>query len=176
MNTIVEQSSILYANDAAENQLFIDSVSEHDYRISQCSLEECLSTTLEQKPDVVLFELDDTFKKRSLEIGSAIRKHIDHTVTGIIYLSNEASNELRFECYDSGADDFIHKPFDIDILIDRIELLLKSKQAEHQQKSNNEQIQKLASTSISVVGEQGVIIHFLQDSISLNTSRLNGSQ
>ncbi len=167
MNAIIDQPRILYANEIPENRLLIDNVSQHNYRISHCLLEECLNTSLEEKPDVVIFELNEATKERSLLIGSKIRQNLINT--GIIYLSNEASNELRFDCYDSGADDFVHKPFDTDILIDRIELLLKSKQAEYQQKSNSEQIQKLASTSISIVGEQGVIIHFFQDSISLNT-------
>ena len=164
-----DRVSILYADGDAENRRLIENIYKYDYQFSHCSLGKCLDNALTQKPDIVILEMNGEMDEYSLEIGHKLREQVDHATTSLVYLANDVSNEMRFRCYDSGADDVINKPFDIHSLIKRIELLLKSKKAEYELKLTQEQAQKLVSSTINIVGEQGVVIHFFQDSISLNT-------
>ena len=93
--------------------------------------------------------------------GMQLIKHLksnkDFNNIPIIMLTALSSNEYKIEGYQAGVDAFIEKPFDIDILISRIENLLNHKEIinnEEDKKFSNEEENHLINVFKSYVMEQ----------------------
>ncbi|MDQ5951650.1 MAG: hypothetical protein QG639_931 [Patescibacteria group bacterium] len=92
----------------------------NDYKVITSSGEDAIALVENHHPDIVLFDL---------WLGSISGKHLCQALranpkfskTPIILVS--ASNEIRHTYQEYGASDFVEKPFDIDLLMEKIEAL-----------------------------------------------------
>ena len=75
------------------------------------------------------------------ELSQAIRNNIAVSHIPIIMLTGRSSDEARFEGYNAGIDAYMVKPFDINLLILRINKLLEINEARRKTFSNKKEVQ-----------------------------------
>jgi two-component system, cell cycle response regulator len=76
------------------------------------------------KPDCVVLD-----GKNGLDVLIDLKKNMKQQFIPTVMISTENTKDIRIKSYQSGADDFIPKPFEIDELLVRIERQLERKQA-----------------------------------------------
>ena len=76
-------------------------------------------TVREYKPDVMILDimLPDI---NGQEVCQRVRSDSDLDATKIICISGMVEREKVADLKDSGADDFLHKPFDVEVLLERV--------------------------------------------------------
>lgn len=92
-----------------------------------------------------------------MQLINYLKSNKDFNNIPIIMLTALSSNEYKIEGYQAGVDAFIEKPFDMDILISRIENLLNHKEIinnEEDKKISNEEENHLINVFKSYVMEQ----------------------
>lgn len=75
------------------------------------------------------------------ELSQAVRNNIAVSHIPIIMLTGRSSDEARFEGYNAGIDAYMVKPFDINLLILRINKLLEINEARRKTFSNKKEVQ-----------------------------------
>ena len=85
---------------------------------------DALALSIEKKPALILLDLllPDILGD---EVCRRIRSHPATRITPIIMLSVQDEEEAKVTCLESGADDYMTKPFSVRILIARIHALLR---------------------------------------------------
>lgn len=84
--------------------------------------EDALGYGLEGKYDVIILDIMMP-KKNGIEVLEELRRN--NIKTPIMMLTAKTQKEDRITGYDSGADDYLPKPFDADELISRVRALLR---------------------------------------------------
>jgi len=110
-----------------DNELFASSLKEYleleNYNITIAKDgQEVLELTYSNKFDIYLFDINVP-KINGLEVLKLLRQSDDNTPC--IYLTSSTDKETLKDGFNSGADDYMQKPFDEDELILRINALLK---------------------------------------------------
>ena len=98
--------------------------------------QEGLKAVKKHKPDLVVTDLMMP-KMDGIEMSRALKNNFDTCHIPIIMLTAKSSNEDKVEGYDSGADSFISKPFDFEVLIARTNNLLGQRKLLKQKFSND---------------------------------------
>ncbi|QEM02492.1 response regulator [Mucilaginibacter rubeus] len=80
----------------------------------------------EQWPDIVICDVMMQ-GMTGIEVCAAIKENITTSHVPVILLTASASNEIKLKGIEGGADDYIGKPFDKDILKARVSGLLKTR-------------------------------------------------
>lgn len=124
-----EPSRILAVDDSPDNLFLIETVldgAEYDLTCAKCG-EEALEQVYQKPPDLILLDIMMP-GMNGYEVTQQIRD--DRALPYIPILLITAHHQVSLvEGLDSGADDFIRKPFDIEELQARIRSLLRLKQA-----------------------------------------------
>lgn len=97
------------------------------YRVIQAENgTEALALSVSEKPSLVLldFYLPDITGD---EVCRRLRSQVETEEIPIIMLSIDDEEELKVICFESGADDYIAKPFSTKILVARVRALLRRK-------------------------------------------------
>ena len=102
--------------------------------------EATLKTIGDWKPDLVLLDINMPGIS-GLEILSLVRRHEDHM--GIILVSGNSDTEDVIEGLDSGADDYICKPFNPHELVARVRTQLRVKNLTDQLSKANKKLEAL---------------------------------
>lgn len=109
-------------HDESSRQLIQSYLLKHNYKVLLAENGvEGLRLHQEHQPHLVLVEthLPD---RNGFTVGRQIRRSSD---TPVIYLSSNAEPEIMIKGFALGADDFVIKPFDTNVLIARIGAVLR---------------------------------------------------
>tara|TARA_B100000809_G_C15139536_1_gene532442 strand:+ start:3862 stop:8208 length:4347 start_codon:yes stop_codon:yes gene_type:complete len=98
--------------------------------------QEGLKAVKKHEPDLIVTDLMMP-KMNGIEMSRALKNNFDTCHIPIIMLTAKSSNEDKVEGYDSGADSYISKPFDFDVLIARINNLQGQRKLLKQKFSND---------------------------------------
>ncbi|QIK60876.1 response regulator [Dysgonomonas sp. HDW5A] len=119
---------ILIVDDNAEIADFISQVLTSKYRIEIAHNGKMgMEMSLNLHPDLIIADVMMPIMD-GLEMSRRIRKHIPTSTIPIILLTAKDDKTTELESININVDAFIPKPFDPQILLSRIEQLLKSKQ------------------------------------------------
>ncbi len=84
--------------------------------------EEAIEKIAQFNPDLVILDISMP-KTNGCEVCRCLR--LNHNRVPVIILTARTSEEDEIICFQVGADDFIRKPFNMDILVSRIKALLE---------------------------------------------------
>nr|MBQ8253481.1 response regulator transcription factor [Lachnospiraceae bacterium] len=119
----MSKGRILIVEDYKEiSQMLADFLMAHDYEV-ECAFDgrEASERLKKNTYKVVLMDLMLPYKSGDVLIGE-LR---EHSQTPVIVLSAKSQVETRLEVLRMGADDYILKPFDLDEVLVRIEVVLR---------------------------------------------------
>ena len=122
-----ERKAILIVDDNPEIADYLAEVFGQQYRIYQASDGEAgLAIIREFLPDIVI---SDVMMQGmgGIELCSIVKEDESISHIPIVLLTASTSAEIKLKGVESGADDYISKPFDKDLLVARIGGILKSK-------------------------------------------------
>ncbi|QQL50895.1 response regulator transcription factor [Mucilaginibacter ginkgonis] len=121
-----ERTRILAVEDDAYMQLIIKKFLSKNYDVEICpTAMDALSYVQNGNiPDLIISDLN-TPNLSGLELIAQLRASDFFKSIPIIILSGEDSSEMRIKCLDSGADDFVVKPFNPAEVEARIRALLR---------------------------------------------------
>lgn len=159
--------SILYIAADGENKELARHIFSGDYLFGECQQDQCINSVSDVIPDIVILEIDEQHEDW-LALGEKVSAHPDAQNVGLIFISPDPSNAMRFRCYEAGGDEFIAKPFDLRQLVKKVEVLQASKITAAKLRDEQQEVRKLAAESISFIGEQGVILHFYKKSVAIS--------
>ncbi|WP_429737214.1 hybrid sensor histidine kinase/response regulator transcription factor [Arachidicoccus sp.] len=124
---ISDKKTILIADDNAEIRNYVFSLFSKDYNVIQCDNgKTALDVIKKRHPDLVILDLIMP-KIYGDELCQQIKSDRNLNHIPIIILTAEVSAEIKLRCVESGADDYITKPFEKEFLIARVNNLLNTK-------------------------------------------------
>jgi DNA-binding response OmpR family regulator len=120
------QTKILIVEDDLYMQAILKEFlsATYEIQISQAGMEAMAFMQSGNVPDLIISDLN-TPKLNGLELITQVKVSDFFKSIPIIILSGEDSSEKRIKCLDSGADDFIVKPFNPAELEARIRVVLR---------------------------------------------------
>ncbi len=123
-----EKQILLIVEDHAEMRAFIREIFERSFQVIEADRGEAgLEMALTYLPDVVI--TDWMMPGMSgVNLCKQIRKNAKTSHIPVVILTSKSSQESQIEGMQSGADDFISKPFHADILELRVAKLLEAKE------------------------------------------------
>lgn len=88
---------------------------------------EGIKAVMEEKPDFVISDVMMPVMD-GIEFCGRIKRNIESSHIPVILLTAKSSHTHQLEGYESGADDYITKPFNLDLLVLKIKNLLESRE------------------------------------------------
>ena len=118
---------LLVVEDNPEVRLFIKGIFDNEYKIFEAGNgEEGIKISLEEIPDLIISDLMMP-KMDGFEMCDKIKNDERTSHIPIIMLTAKATNKDKIEGYETGADDYIMKPFDADVLKARVKNLVEQR-------------------------------------------------
>ncbi|MCW3805500.1 ATP-binding protein [Plebeiibacterium marinum] len=111
--------------------------------------------------DVMMPEMD------GLELCKTIKNNIESSHISVILLTAKNSTQDRIECYNAGADAYISKPFESNILLARINNFIKQKQNKQKEFKDNLEI------NISSLENHELDKQFLKNAVDIIEKKLS---
>lgn len=123
MNNILEKSKILVIDDEPQIRKLLKITLEANLAkvIEAFNGQEGINFAASHRPDLILLDMG-LGDMKGIEVLKKTREWSD---VPIIILSVENSQEIITECLDNGADDYVTKPFEVNILLSRIKVCLR---------------------------------------------------
>ncbi len=118
------KATILFAEDDASLAFMVkDTLEEEGYKVIHCADGQTAIDTFDKsKFDLCLLDIMMP-NKDGYTVAKKIRQQTD--VLPIIFLSTKSQEEDRLKGYNTGADDYLAKPFSIPELLKKIEVFLR---------------------------------------------------
>jgi DNA-binding response OmpR family regulator len=124
---VSEKKSMLIVDDDEQIRNYLAKLFKETYTIHLAETgEDGLKQTQKYLPDLVISDVN-MVGMNGVELCRLIKENSSLSHIPVILLSSSASDEARLRGVESGADDYIVKPFDKNLLLARITTLLKSR-------------------------------------------------
>jgi DNA-binding response OmpR family regulator len=135
-----ERSTLLIVEDNTELRHFLAEQFESQFNVLQAADgKEGLELATKKLPDLIISDLMMPVMN-GLDMCHYLKNDIQTSHIPIILLTAKLSDETKIDSYRSGADSYIAKPFNIDVLLTRMEMLIEQQ----------EQRKKLFHTTIEI--------------------------
>jgi signal transduction histidine kinase/ligand-binding sensor domain-containing protein/DNA-binding response OmpR family regulator len=122
-----ESRSILVVDDNAQIRQYIRQIFNQQFSVYEAqSGEEALELARQYQPDVIISDVVMQ-EMTGIELCQRIKGDPALGHIPVILVTGNASTETRLRGVEGGADDYISKPFEKDLLIARVAALLKSR-------------------------------------------------
>jgi len=123
-----EQKTLLIVEDNVELSRFLTEQLNGNFNILQATDgKEGLSIAQKKSPDLIVSDLIMPVLN-GLEMCKRLKNDIHTSHIPIILLTAKLSNETEIESYKAGADSYIAKPFNFEVLLTRIETLIEQQE------------------------------------------------
>ena len=122
-----EQPTVLVVDDNADIRAYLHSILQSRYRIIEAADgEQGLKVAREEVPDLILSDVMMPVMN-GLDFCRQVKADFVTSHIPVILVTARAMNQHQVEGYESGADAYITKPFVADVLLARVDNLLKSR-------------------------------------------------
>ncbi|WP_164891145.1 hybrid sensor histidine kinase/response regulator transcription factor [Botryobacter ruber] len=124
---VVEKNSLLLVEDNSEIRQYVKQIFSSTYTIYEAENgEQGLELAQEYLPDVIISDIMMP-GMNGLELCSTIKENPSLKHIPIILLTASSSPEMKLQGIEGGAVDYITKPFEKELLVARVESILKSR-------------------------------------------------
>ena len=140
-NTAISNLKILIADDDNINRYTIISVIEElGYTVFEARNGlEAVDIYIKEKPDIVIIDIMMPVMD-GFEATRLIKSHAKENYVPVIVISAMDSIEAAEKCVQSGADDFINRPYDPEVLKSKIKMMIRISHLHKMQKKHNERL------------------------------------
>ena len=122
-----ERPTVLVVDDNADIRAYLHSILQSRYRIVEAADgEQGLKVAREEVPDLILSDVMMPVMN-GLDFCRQVKTDFVTSHIPVILVTARAMNQHQVEGYESGADAYITKPFVADVLLARVDNLLKSR-------------------------------------------------
>jgi len=123
-----EHKTLLIVEDNAELRSFLAEQLENEFNVLQATDgKQGLAIAFEKFPDLIVSDLMMPVLN-GLEMCQYLKNDIQTSHIPIILLTAKLSDETEIESYKAGADSYIAKPFNFEVLLTRIETLIEQQE------------------------------------------------
>jgi signal transduction histidine kinase/DNA-binding response OmpR family regulator/ligand-binding sensor domain-containing protein len=123
-----DKKTLLVVEDNLEFRHFlVEQLSEKFNTLEAGNGEQGEKIALQQSPDLIVSDLMMP-EVDGLEMCERLKNNIQTSHIPIILLTARLSDEAKIESYKAGADSYISKPFDFEVLLVRIEMLIEQQE------------------------------------------------
>jgi DNA-binding response OmpR family regulator len=156
-----ETPTLLIVDDNADIRTLLKTILQPHYQLLEASDgQEGLRVAHEQVPDLIVSDVMMPVMN-GLEFCQQIKTDFVTSHIPVILLTARALNKHQIEGYESGADAYITKPFQADLLLARISNLLKSRlQLRHLWSHSEQKEEKVEEEPKTEVKENAFILRF----------------
>ena len=123
-----------------------------------------------EKPSCILLDVNlGTHDGRQICVD--LKKEFGDFAPPIIFISGDDSKENIISCFDTGADDFIAKPFSADQVIRKVEALLRYDTLFRTLYNQSEELNDLVSSTMSQASSYGAVLNMVKQINIANTEQ-----
>lgn len=163
-------SKVLVVDDQDFMQVLICSALEDDFiAVPVGSAAECLAhidDTEQRQPDLILLDVNMP-DMNGYDLCRELRQHGTMATIPIIFVSGSISNEDRLAGFEAGGDDYVHKPVDDVLLIDRINLHLKRRSKNRLLETQAKDSMNMAMEAMTFSSELGMLLQLMKESAEI---------
>ena len=128
INRNQEQKMLLIVDDNAELRHFLaEQLSDHFHVLQAADGKQGAEIALKKLPDLIVADLMMPVLN-GMDLCQGLKTDIQTSHIPIILLTAKVSDETKIESYKAGADSFIAKPFNFEVLLARIEMLIEQQE------------------------------------------------
>jgi len=161
---MTEEYSVLIVDDSpADLQLVLNVVKEHFKVLAATSGAQAIAMVEKAKPNLVL--LDVTMPEMDGYETCEKIKH-SHPETLVVFLSANDSTEEILRGYDVGGADYVVKPFEPDVLVNKLNGAFENQQQTQELKQEADYASEVAMAAISSSSELSTVVSFLRESFN----------
>lgn len=126
-SVVTEKKTILLIDDDDQILQYLSQLFKSTYQVYQAtSAEEGMKLARKQLPDLVITDVQMQGMS-GIDLCKKIKEDASLQHIPVILLTASTASETRLQGVEGGADDYITKPFDKDILVARVASLLKAR-------------------------------------------------
>ncbi len=126
---IEQRPKVLIVDDDAEMRNYIGQLLESSYTVFEAeSAENALKILKKTEPDIIISDIVMPGIS-GVEFCSKVKETLEYSHIPVILLTGTSSPEVKLKGIECGADDYVTKPFEKDLLVARIKSILKSRDA-----------------------------------------------
>ena len=129
----ITKATILFAEDDSSLAFIVkDTLEDEGYKVVHCADGQTAIDSFDKtKFDICLLDIMMP-NKDGYTVAKKIRQQTD--IMPVLFLSTKSQEEDRLKGYDTGADDYISKPFSMPELLKKIEVFLRRSKKLHSDK------------------------------------------
>jgi len=161
--------TIMIVDDMESNRLLLKMILEDSFTIVECdSGPKCIEMVENDAPDMILLDVNMP-EMTGYEVCTELRKHAETTTLPIIFVSGMDNVEERLAGFEAGGNEYITKPIDPELLIEKINNNFAHLGEVKQAKDNADNAMKVAMEAMTSSSELGQIIEFVKSSQDVKT-------
>lgn len=127
---IIGKKSILVVDDNEVFRQYIRQIFKQDFRVFDCKgCDEALELIEEINPNMVIAEV--FMDGAGYQFCRNLKNNAKHAQLPLILMSALGATENQIQAIEAGADDFMAKPFDAEVLVKRVHALMDKRNALH---------------------------------------------
>ena len=159
--------TVLAIDDDKISQKFIARALARQYvHHSAFSGEEGISQAIELRPDIILLDVEMP-GLNGYEVCDQLRQNPATNPIPIVFLSSRSSLRERMLGFESGADDYLPKPFASEELLAKLNVLMKYRTGHQQLQEKVSQAEETAYTALTGSNELGLAMNFVEQSYNV---------
>lgn len=144
------RKKLLIVEDNKEFRTFLKEQLEEFYQVLEAADgEEGERYAIEQNPDLIISDIMMP-KVDGIELCRRIKTNVQTSHIPVILLTARTADDIKINSYEVGADSYMSKPFNFDMLMVRIEKLIEQQEKRKQEFSKNIEVNPSSITITSV--------------------------
>jgi CheY-like chemotaxis protein len=130
----------------------------------------CLERVAQQRPDMFLLDVRMAGMD-GYELCRTLKNDADTADIPVTFVSGLDTIEARLAGYEAGGEDFIVKPFEPELLVQKVQVAQRIRDEKRQLREMAGYAQRTAFTAMTSMGELGIVLDFLRKSFACADSQ-----